>query len=113
MARNESGIVDRCPYCRSENVLPFEDDSKDQSDLPVIIIILTALALLALYFAFVLTSYMYFPVVVFIAIILTTRVVNRQEKNKKQKIVKVEGEFICLNCNDSFSRAEDRISAGT
>ena len=103
MTQNKNGIVDICPYCRSENILPFEDDSKEQSDLPVLIIILTALTLLALYFAFVITSYMYFPVVVFIAIILTTRVVNRQEKSRKPKIIK--GDFICLNCNTSYSRS--------
>ncbi len=112
MARNKSGIVDVCPYCSSENVLPFEDDSREQSDLPVVIIILTALAILALYFAFVLTSYMYFPLVVFIAIILTTRVINRQDKSGKQMIIKAKGEFICLNCNTSFSRSEDGRSVG-
>ncbi|MEN8222228.1 MAG: hypothetical protein ABFR36_03120 [Acidobacteriota bacterium] len=106
MPRNKNSHIEICPFCRSENVLPFEDDTKDQSDLPVIVIILTALSVLALYFAFVVTSYMYFPLVVFIAIILTTRVVNRQERSQRKKIVAVNKEFICLSCNKSFSRSD-------
>ncbi len=113
MASIEKGRIDVCPFCRSENILPFEDDRKDQSDLPVVIIILTALCVLALYFAFVVTSYMYFPFVVFIAIILTTRVVNRTEKSRRKKNISVNRDFICLSCNNSFRRSEDHRSAGS
>jgi|GEM_PF-1117487 len=113
MVSNKNGKIDVCPFCRSENVLPFEDDNKDPSDLPVIIIILTALFVLALYFAFVVTSYMYFPVVVFIAIILTTRVVNRTEKSRRKKHVAKNRDFICLSCNNNFSRSEDQDSPGS
>ena len=111
MVHEVTGANGACPYCRSHNILPYEDDSGEQSDLPVIIIILTALFLLALYFAFVLTSYMYFPVVVFIAIILTTRVINRQERRKKET-VKVKGEYICLNCDSSFVRSDKKSLPG-
>jgi len=113
MALNKNRQIDKCPFCRSENILPFEDDNEEQSDLPVIIIILTALIILALYLAFVVTSYMYFPIVVFIAIILTTRVVNRTEKRGKNKITVVNRDFICLSCNNSFRRPEDQGSAGS
>ena len=111
MIRNKNDHIIICPFCRSENVLPFEDDNKDPSDLPVIIIILTALFVLALYFAFVVTSYMYFPVVVFIGIILTTRVVNKTEKSRRKKHIAVNREYICLSCNNSFSRSEGQGSS--
>ena len=113
MVTNKIGQINICPYCRSENVLPFEDDNKISSDLPVIITILTALFILALYFAFVVTSYMYFPVVVFIAIILATRVVNRTEKSRRKKHVAVNKDYICLSCNNSFSRSEYQDSSGS
>lgn len=91
-----------CPFCGSENTLPFEDDSGSDGDLPVLIIILTALIIIAVYLALVVTSYMYFPIVVFAAIIITTRLVNRQEKTRKRKPLSGAGEFICLSCNRSY-----------
>ena len=113
MPWNKDKQIDICPFCRSENVLPFEDDNKELSELPVLIIILTALSVLALYFAFVVTSYMYFPVVVFIAIILTTRIVNRTEKKGRNKIVAANRDFICLSCNNSFNNSNDQVSVGS
>ncbi|MCK4888308.1 MAG: hypothetical protein KAS21_00375 [Candidatus Aminicenantes bacterium] len=95
-----------CPFCGSANILPFEDDSGTDSDLPVFIIILTALIVVALYLAFVVASYMYFPVVVFIAIIISTRVINRQEKKPQRKILSIDRDFICLSCNSNFNRAD-------
>ena len=96
-----------CPYCRSDNTLPFEEESQAGSDLSVLITILTALSVLALYFAFVVTSYLYFPLVVFIAIIVTTRLINRQERKGGIAKKKVNREFICLGCNTSFSDSID------
>lgn len=94
---------DLCPFCGSSNILPFEDDSGSESDLPVFIIILTALTVIALYLAFVVASYMYFPVVVFIAIIVSTRIINRQEKKPERKPL-ANKDFICLSCNNNFNR---------
>lgn len=94
-----------CPFCGSDNILPFEDDSGRDSDLPVLIIILTALILIALYLALVVTSYMYFPIVVFIAIILSTRLVNRHENTRKRKHLSGSRDFICLSCNSSYKES--------
>ncbi len=97
---------DLCPFCGSANILPFEDDSASDSDLPVFIVILTALIVVALYLAFVVASYMYFPVVVFIAIIISTRIINRQEKKPQRKILPAGRDFICLSCNSDFKRTD-------
>jgi len=66
--------VSLCPFCGSDNVLPFEEENEESRDLPVLITLLTALGLLAAYFAFVVTSYLYFPVVVFMGIIISTKI---------------------------------------
>jgi len=97
--------VNLCPNCGSDNVLPHEDDSVGVGELPVLIIILTALSVVALYLAFVVTSYMYFPLVVFIAIIITTKMINRQEKKQPRNFKSDNRDFICLNCNNSFRRS--------
>lgn len=94
-----------CPFCGSDNILPFEDDSGSDNDLPVLIIILTALILIALYLALVVTSYMYFPVVVFIAIIFSTRLVNRHENIQKRKPHSGSRDFICLSCNSNYKES--------
>lgn len=91
-----------CIYCGSENTLPFEEEHEIKSDPSLIIIIIAALSLLAVYFAFIITSYLYFPVIVFIAIIISSKIVSRKEK-KKTHIVS-EKNFICLSCNRNFSR---------
>ncbi len=97
---------DLCPFCGSTNVLPFEDDSENESDLPVFMIILIALAVVGLYLAFVVASYMYFPVIVFIAIIISTRIINRQEKKPQKKLLHHSRDFICLSCNSNFNRTD-------
>jgi len=91
-----------CIYCGSENTLPFEEEHKVKSDPSLLIIMITALSLLAVYFAFIITSYLYFPIIVFIAIIISTRIINR--KAKKKTSVESEKNFICLSCNRTFSR---------
>ena len=59
-----------CPFCYSENVLPFEDDSKknDTDSLPLILI--SALILVVGYFVFIISTYLFLPLVVFIAIVV-------------------------------------------
>jgi len=103
---NSSDITksDLCPFCGSANILPFEDDSGNDNDLPVLVIILTALTVVALYLAFVVASYMYFPVVVFIAIIISTRIINRQEKKPERELLSARRDFICLSCNNNFNK---------
>lgn len=91
-----------CPYCGSHNVLPFEEESGENRDLPVVLTLLTALGLLALYFAFVVTSYLYFPVVVFMGIIISTKIVNRRENAGRKNKRETEKDFICLSCNRDF-----------
>ena len=104
VASTQTGPVGMtCPNCGSGNVLPFEDDSGNSDELPVIILILTALSLIALYLAFVVTSYLYFPIVVIIAVIITSRIVNRQERKRHIRTGHKKKDFLCLTCDKGFS----------
>jgi len=93
-----------CPYCKSDNVLPFEEESKGPVNESLFIIIFLALAILGAYFLFVISSYLFFPAVVFAFIILASYFINRQDKKKKKKaVVHVPGEYICLDCSNDFT----------
>ncbi len=100
--KNSNNHRNECPYCGSDNILPYEDDSIKSSDLSVTMIITTALSIVALYLAFVVTSYLYFPVVVFIGIIISTRIINKKERGPGKRTDSGGGNYICLNCNNSF-----------
>lgn len=90
-----------CPYCSSDNVLPFEDEGDYKRTYSFYIIILSALVLIIGYLIFLFSSYIFFPVVVFIAIIITTKTINKREREKK-KVIQIEKQYICLNCNSNF-----------
>lgn len=92
-----------CPHCGSDNVLPFEDEERTQSDATLFIIIVLALALMVGYFLFMISSYLTFPLVVFVAIIISTKLINKQEGQKKVE-KHVEKDYMCLDCSRFFRK---------
>lgn len=92
-----------CPHCESENTLPFESDELQQEDSSIFFIMLTAFVLIAGYLAFVLASYLLFPLVVFTAIIVTTRVINKKQSRKREhSAVMSPKDYLCLDCSRFF-----------
>lgn len=92
-----------CPHCRSLNVLPFEEEGRDQANHTFVIILLSAFALLAAYFIFLMFSYINYPVMIILFIIFISIVLRQREKKEpKRKKPEVEKEFICLDCNSTF-----------
>jgi hypothetical protein len=92
-----------CPHCGSENVLPFEDEEGTQGDATLFIIIVSALALFIGYFLVMISSYLAFPLVVLVAVIITTKLINRQEREKKEE-KHIERDYICLDCSGFFRK---------
>jgi hypothetical protein len=92
-----------CPYCSSDNVLPFEDEERSQSDATLFIIIVLALALIIGYFLFMISSYLTFPLIVFAAIIISTKLINRQEKDRKVE-THIERDYMCVDCSGFFRK---------
>jgi len=92
-----------CPHCKSDNVLPFEEESRGPANESLFIIIFLALAILGAYFLFVISSYLFFPAVVFAFVILSSYLINRQDRKKKKKTTAhVLKEHICLDCSNDF-----------
>ncbi len=99
----DPGMEPTCTHCGSDNVLPFEDEEPQKSDPTLFLVLLSAFLVITGYFLFMITSYLYFPLVVFAAIIVTTRLVNKRER--QQKIVKhVEKNYVCLDCSQFFRK---------
>ena len=92
-----------CPYCGSDNVLPFEDEERSQNDATLFIIIVLALALIIGYILFMISSYLTFPLIVFVGIIISTKLINRQERERKveKQIVR---DYMCLDCSGFFRK---------
>lgn len=101
---NRDSIPD-CILCGSDNVLPFEDDSPAQSDTTLFLVILSAVLVIMGYILFVISSYLFFPLVVFVAIIVTTRLINKQYVDQAKKaLLAVPKDYICLDCNGFFKK---------
>ncbi len=98
--------VKLCPFCKSDNILPFEEENKYEGDPPISIIVFTALGILAVYVSFVIASYLFFPVVVFVLIIVATRILNKTEKHKQRNPNSDGKKYLCLNCDRSFNVTE-------
>lgn len=92
-----------CPYCGSNDVLPFEDEERPQSDPTLFIVIVLALAIIIGYFLFMISSYLTFPLIVFVAIIITTKLINKQERKKKVEKYKVR-DYMCVDCSGFFRK---------
>lgn len=91
----------RCPHCGSDDILPHETEEGYKDDYSLFIIILAALLLIVGYFLFVVSSYIYFPAFIFIAVFVSALFINRSEKQQK-KAAEVEKDYICLNCDKNF-----------
>ena len=98
---NEKQIL--CPFCRSDNVLPYEEDHPDQPHT-MLVIFLSAFLILGFYFLFLLLSTLSYPIMVIILITIFSLYFNRKEK-KKNKIKRLlKKDFMCVDCGQSFTR---------
>ncbi len=90
-----------CPYCGADDVLPFESEEDYKDDYSFFIVFLAALLLIAGYFLFVISTYLYFPIALFILIMVSAIVIKRKEEQQK-KIETVEKDYMCVECGNSF-----------
>jgi len=90
-----------CPYCGSDNVLPFEDDTPSQGDDTLFIVLVSAFFLIGGYFLVMISVYLFFPLAVFAAIIIVTRWINKQEQGKKKKKIPPH-DYVCMDCGQFF-----------
>lgn len=90
-----------CPHCGADDVLPFESEEAMESDPSFFIVLITAVLLIAGYFLFVISSYVYFPVAIFIFIIVSAKLVKRSEEQRKKE-ASVEKDYMCVECGLSF-----------
>ena len=99
----------QCPYCDSENVLPFEEEGGDAGNQTFITILLSALAILGAYFLFLMISYINYPMMIIIIIGAISYIMSRQDKKKKKKIkIQADKDYICLDCNSQFILTVER-----
>ena len=91
----------RCPYCGADDVLPFESEEDYKDDYSFFIVFLAAILLIAGYFLFVISTYLYFPIALFILIMVSAIVVKRKEEQQK-KTETVEKDYMCVECGNSF-----------
>ena len=93
-----------CPHCDSENVLPFEKEERSEGDdSTLFIIIVLALGLFIGYFLFLISTYLTFPLVVLVGIIISTKLINKQEGEKKVE-KPPEGDYMCVDCGGFFRK---------
>jgi hypothetical protein len=103
------GQLPPCIHCGSTNVLPFEDDSPAKNEATLFIIVLSTVLMVTAYFIFVVSSYLYTPLVIFIAIIIVTRLINKHQGDRKKRAEVVEEwDYMCLDCSRSY-RAHDQF----
>jgi DNA-directed RNA polymerase subunit RPC12/RpoP len=92
----------RCPYCRSERVLPFEEESGPVPNDTFLIIFISAFMLVGFYFLFVLLSYMSYPLMVILLVTVSSWLLNRKEKRKQKPGIIREKDFLCTDCGQEF-----------
>lgn len=95
----------QCPYCQSQNVLPFEEEGGgDAGNQTFITILLSALAILGTYILFLMISYINYPLMIIIIIGAISYITRRGDRKKKKKIkIQTDKDFICLDCNSHFT----------
>ena len=89
----------QCPFCQSFNVLPYEEDDDKKKNDSLTIIILSGLIIISSYLLLMVSLYISFPFVIFTLIIITTKLVNKKEKQVR---ILTNRDFLCLNCDNSF-----------
>ena len=92
-----------CPQCGSDNVLPFEEETKAQGDATLFIVIVLAMGLIIGYLLFMISVYLTFPLVVFAAVVISSKFINRSEGKKKVE-KPVEKDYMCLDCGGFFRK---------
>jgi hypothetical protein len=94
-----------CPHCGCDDILPFEDEDPPGSNPTMFIVFLSAFLVLTGYFLFMISAYLYFPVVVFISIIVTTRMINKhnREREERMKVGPVKRNYMCVECGNYFT----------
>ncbi|MCP4147138.1 MAG: hypothetical protein GY757_05255 [bacterium] len=90
-----------CPYCGADDLLPFESDEEPGIDYSFLVILLSAFLVFLGYFVFVISSYIYFPVAIFIFIIISAKVINRNDERKKKEAT-IERDYLCAECGGEF-----------
>ncbi len=90
----------QCPYCGTDDVLPFESEEGMTEDYSFFVIIISAFLLIVGYFVLVVSSYMYFPYVLFAFVIISAKMVNRREKKRKKR--REKNDYLCVECGNSF-----------
>ncbi len=96
-----TGVSNRCPYCGADDILPFENEEDYSNDYSFFIILLAAILVIAGYLLFMVSTYLYFPVAIFIFIIISAKMVNRKDERKRKKKL-VEKDFLCVECGETF-----------
>jgi uncharacterized membrane protein YfcA len=97
-----AGEYPACPECGSDDALPFEEENRNTGDPSMWIVVVSALIILGGYFLFALSSYLYFPLFVFILIVVVTRAVNRSEGRRKKKRRTKPQDYMCVDCGAFF-----------
>jgi len=103
---NKQEIINKpqCPFCKSFDVLPFEDDREEKVKHTFTLILISAFSLFGIYILFLLSAYLFFPGVVIFSIYFFTRIVNEYEK--KKRIIYKKKFFLCIKCGKSFEDIE-------
>lgn len=98
--KNEKQI--RCPFCRSDQVLPHEEENR-QPPHTMPVIFFSAFLILGFYFLFLLLSTLSFPIMVIILVALFSFYLRVKEKGRKKIKNLEEKNFMCLDCGRDFS----------
>ncbi len=94
-----------CTRCGSTDVLPFEDDTPVKDDSTLFFILLSIALLIVGYVLFIVSSFFLFPLAVFIAIFIITRIINTHlaDKKKRDTVGKIQ-DYVCLDCGGFFKK---------
>ena len=91
-----------CPYCMSDNVLPFEDGEETSHKDSFSVILLSALFLVLVYFIFLIFSYFNYPLMILITVAVVAFLLGRKEKKRPPVKQTPSKPFVCLECNSEF-----------
>jgi len=93
----------RCPYCQSDNMLPFEEEVEGKPGESLWLIVLSGLLLIGIVFLVVISSVRYFPYVLALGLVLLAYLFNRQKKRKPRRRARpAPRDYVCLDCSRTF-----------